>query len=209
MTRLEIDAGTGTGGWARRYESCGSEDELLGALAEAIGSSASGLAATLQPRWYGAWAWSVMRRFWPKAHARHWATHLQLLSESIVYVSRQLREFLSSSAFHDADYVYREAALGAGGVMAARMKLGDAAAESFRRALSHVLLQHAHFPPADADAALVRLVAAREQKLTVSQALRFVTELVGSDPVGEAAPLAFVKRWVSLRGETWAEAASA
>ena len=151
MRNSAVKLEPGTGPWASRYESCSSEDELLGALAEAISSGASGLATNLQPRWCRGWTWSVMRRFWPEAHARLWTTHLQLLSESIVYVSRQLREFLSSSAFHDAHYVYREAALGAGGVMAARMRLDDLSAEDFGRTLSHVLLQHAHFPPDDDD----------------------------------------------------------
>ena len=210
MTTVEIDSGTGNGTyWARRYETCRSVDELLEALSEAIGSSASGLATTLQPRWYGDWACRAIRRFWPESLERYRDTHLRLLSESIVYVSRQLREFLSSSAFHDAEYVYRKVALGAGGVMANWRRFDDGGAESFQRVLSHVLLHHAHFPPEDDDAALIRLVASREQKLTVTQAVRFVTELVGSDPVSHAAPVTFVQRWVSLDGETWSEAASA
>ena len=205
MVRLGIVSETTQRRWARRYECCDSEPELLDALCEAISSSAQGLARTLEPRWYGGWTMKLLKRFWPESHAEHLAKHLRIMSESIVYVSRQVREHLASSG--DADYVYQEAVLGAGGVSAARCQLGDGEAIEFHRILSHVLLQHAHFPPSDDDAALVRLVAAREQKLTVSQAVRFVTELVGTDPVGQAAPVAFVRRWVSLRGEAWGEAA--
>ncbi|MDX1382650.1 MAG: hypothetical protein R3190_03345 [Thermoanaerobaculia bacterium] len=209
MTKVVIEGEGESGRWARRYESCRSKDELLGALAEAVSVHAGGLAGSLQPRWQRAWTWGLLRRIAPERHEQLWETHIRLLSESIVYVARQLREFLSEAAFRDADLVYREAALGAGGVMAARMRLDDLRAEGFARVLSHVLLKHAHFPPEDDDAALVRLVAAREEKLTVAQAVRFVTRLVGSDPISEAAPKTFAERWGSLRGDRLAEAAGA
>ena len=199
MTKTGTGFESNRGPWAQRYERCDTEDELLRALSEAINAAAAGLVVKLQPRWYGDLSWGLMRRFLPETHAERWSTHMRLVSEAIVYVSRQFREHLASSAFGDAEYVYQESALGAGGVMAARRGFDDDQAEGFHRVLSHVLVQHAHFPPEDDDAALIRLVASREEKLTVTQAVRFVTALVGSDPVRQAAPVAFVERWDSLR----------
>ena len=80
-------------------------------------------------------------------------------------------------------------------------------AEDFAQTLSHVVLQHAHFPPHDDGEALVRLVSARGKKLTIQEAVSFVKQLVGDDPLRRTEPWAFVRRWLSLREEpAWASA---
>ena len=60
--------------------------------------------------------------------------------------------------------------------------------------------------PADGEA-LVRLVSARGKKLTIDEAVSFVKQLVGDDPLRRTEPWAFVRRWLSLRHEpAWSQA---
>jgi hypothetical protein len=151
-----------------------------------------------------------MKRLAPERYEQHWTVQSRVFSEAVVFVARQLRDlFARSQGLSDhAEYVYREAVRTAGSALATRVGMPGERAEDFERALRHVVLQHAHFPPRDDDEALVRLVSARGKKLTIHEAVSFVKELVGDDPLRRTEPWAFVRRWLSLRQEpAWGEAA--
>ena len=202
---------TPSGSYRDLYESCHSEAELLSALGDAIGASAAELARSLRPA--GAMRAIVvraMRTVAPLRYEQHWTVETRVFSESVVFIARQLRElFARSDGLADhAEYVYREAVRGAGAALAARVGMPGQRFDEFMRGLSHVMLQHAHFPPRDEGEALVRLVSARGKKLTIQEAVSFVKELVGDDPLRRTEPWAFVRRWMSLRREpAWRPAA--
>ena len=194
------------------YESCRSETELLVAVGDAVGASAAELARSLRPAGVlQALALASMRTLAPQRYEQHWSVETRVFSEAVVFIARQLRELCARSqglADH-AEYVYREAVRAAGAALAARVGMPQERAEDFTRALSHVVLQHAHFPPRDEGEALVRLVSARGKKLTLQEAVSFVKELVGDDPLRRTEPWAFVRRWLSLRQEpAWRPAAA-
>ena len=152
----------------------------------------------------GRLALAVMKSLAPATYAHHSLVRARLLSESIVFVAARIREVLSElCARGDADYLCREAAARAGPSMAIAARLTADEAEEFTRTLSHVLLQHAHFPPSDDDQALVRLVASRERKLSVGEAVRVIRKLMGPDPLLRTEPWAFARSWLLLRGEPW------
>ena len=47
----------------------------------------------------------------------------------------------------------------------------------------------------------------RGKKLTIQEAVSFVKQLVGDDPLRRTEPWAFVRRWLSLRHEpAWSQA---
>ena len=192
------------------YASCRSESELLGALGDAIGASAAELAQSLRPS--GAFqrmALAAIKRVAPARYEEHWTVETRVFSESVVFIARQLRDLFARShgLSEQAEYVYREAVRGAGVALAARVGMAQERAEEFSRSLAHVMLQHAHFPPRDDGEALVRLVSARGKKLTIQEAVSFVKQLVGDDPLRRTEPWAFVRRWLSLRHEPgWSQA---
>jgi hypothetical protein len=193
------------------YESCRSESELLVALSDAVGASAAELARSLRPS--GALhtvTLAAMRTVAPTRYEQYWAVQSRVFSEAVVFIARQLRDlFARSHGLSDqAEFVYREAVRGAGSALAARVGMPQQRAEDFAGALAHVALQHAHFPPRDDGEALVRLVSSRGKKLTIQEAVSFVKELVGDDPLRRTEPWAFVRRWLSLRQEpAWGRAA--
>lgn len=192
-----------------KYESCNSQEELLFALAHAVGVSAADLARALRPLGCGPWSLAVLKAIAPARYESRRQLHRRILSEAIVFIARRLRNFLDSSySVPDADYVYREAALGAATVVAERGVVPGADTETLSHDLAHVLLQHAHFPPRDDDEALVRLVASRGEKLTLEQAVRFLRKLVDADPLERTRPRAFARYWLSLSAEpAWRRAA--
>jgi hypothetical protein len=193
------------------YASCRSESELLVALGNAVGASAAVLAQSLRPLGLLERATlAAIKSVSPARYEEHWRVQTRLFSESVVFIARQLRDlFARSRGLSDhAEYVYRETVRGAGSALAARLGLPQNRADDFAQALSHVVLQHAHFPPRDEGEALVRLVSARGKKLTIQEAVSFVKQLVGDDPLRRTEPWAFVRRWLSLRHEpAWAPAA--
>jgi hypothetical protein len=195
--------------WARRYATCTSEEELLATLSIAIACSADDLASTLRPRWQRSWTWGIVARLAPGECRRQRRRQANLLAESVAFVARKWKLFLSQRELVDAGRVCGEAAMGAGLVLSERLSLCGEDQAAFLEEVAHVLLKHLHFPPEDDDSAMVRLVAARGQKLRVAQAVRFLSQLVGADPVTGAAPMAFVDRWQSLTEGSWADAASA
>jgi hypothetical protein len=180
------------------------------ALGNAIGASAAVLAQSLRP--LGVLervALNAIKSIVPAWYEQHWTVQSRVFCESVVFIARQLRDLLSRSngLSEHAEYVYREAVRGAGSALAARVGMPQDRAEDFARSLSHVVLQHAHFPPRDEGEALVRLVSARGKKLTIQEAVSFVKQLVGDDPLRRTEPWAFVRRWLSLRQEpAWASA---
>jgi hypothetical protein len=194
------------------YESCRSESELLVALGDAVGASAAELARSLRP--FGAFQSAVLaaaRTIAPDRYEQHWTVQSRVFSEAVVFIARQLRDLFARShgLSEQAEYVYRETIRGAGSALAARVGMPRQRAEDFARALAHVTLQHAHFPPRDDSEALVRLVSSRGKKLTIQEAVSFVKELVGDDPLRRTEPWAFVRRWLSLREEpAWSRAAA-
>jgi hypothetical protein len=193
------------------YESCRSESELLVALGDAVGASAAELARSLKREGaFQSMVLGAMKRVAPERYEQHWSVQTKMLSESVVFIARQIRElFARSQGLADqAEYVYREAVRSAGAALAARVGMPSERVEEFTRSLSHVVLQHAHFPPRDEGEALVRLVSSRGKKLTIQEAVSFVKELVGDDPLRRTEPWAFVRQWLSLRQEaTWSPAA--
>jgi len=192
------------------YASCRSESELLVALGTAVGASAADLANSLRPLGLlERVSLAAVRTVAPGRYEEHWSVQTRVFSESVVFIARQLRDLFARShgLSEQAEYVYREAVRVAGSALAARVGMPQERAESFAQALSHVVLQHAHFPPRDDGEALVRLVSARGKKLTIQEAVSFVKQLVGDDPLRRTEPWAFVRRWLSLREEsTWAPA---
>ena len=193
------------------YASCRSESELLGALGDAVGASAAELAQSLRPS--GALhrlALQAVRTMAPARFEEHWSGETRVFSESVVFIARQLRDLFARSQelAEQAEYLYRETVRGAGAALAARVGMPQQRAEDFAQALSHVVLQHAHVPPHDEGEALVRLVSARGKKLTIQEAVSFVKQLVGDDPLRRTEPWAFVRSWLSLRHEpAWTRAA--
>lgn len=200
-----------SGSYRELYESCHSESELLVALGDAVGASAAELARSLKPGGtLQALTLAAMKTVAPERYEQHWSVQTRVFSEAVVFIARQIRElFARSHGLSDqAEYVYREAVRGAGSALAARVGMPRERVEDFSRALSHVVLQHAHFPPRDEGEALVRLVSSRGKKLTLQEALSFVKELVGDDPLRRTEPWAFVRRWLSLRQQpAWRQAA--
>ena len=198
--------------YSELYASCRSESELLGALGDAVGASAAELAHALRPS--GALqkvALHAVKTMAPSRYEEHWSVQTRVFSESVVFIACQLRDLFARSQglAEQAEYLYRETVRGAGSALAARVGMPQQRAEDFARALSHVVLQHAHFPPRDDGEALVRLVAARGKKLTIQEAVSFVKQLVGDDPLRRTEPWAFVRRWLSLRHEpAWTTAAA-
>ena len=194
---------------APSYDCCRSERELLGTLGDAISDSARDIALAVRPPGCGRLALLVMKSFSPTNYAHHSMVRARLLSESIVFVAGRIREVLAELCEHgDADYLYREAATCAGASMATAANMTPDEAGEFTRTLSHVLLQHAHFPPSDDDQALVRLVASRERKLTVAEAVRVLRKLMGLDPLMRTEPWAFARSLQLLRGDSWDAVAS-
>jgi hypothetical protein len=182
-------------------------------LGEAIGASAAELAQTLRPS--GALlqriALAAIKALAPERYEEHWSVQTRVFSESVVFIARQLRDLFarSNGLEEQAEYVYREAVRSAGQALAARVGMPQDRAEEFERSLAHVVLQHAHFPPRDDGEALVRLVSSRGKKLTIEEAVSFVKQLVGDDPLRRTEPWAFVRRWLSLRHEpAWSQAAA-
>jgi hypothetical protein len=202
---------TQNGSYRELYESCRSEAELLGVLSDAVGASAVELAKSLRPLGaFQSMALVAMRTMAPQRYEQYWNVQSRVFSEAVVFIGRQLRElFARSNGLSDhAEYVYREAVRGAGPCLAARVGMPCDRVAEFTRALAHVVLQHAHFPPRDEGEALVRLVSSRGKKLTIQEAVSFVKELVGDDPLRRTEPWAFVRRWLSLRQEpAWRPAA--
>jgi hypothetical protein len=200
-----------TGSYRELYDSCRSESELLLALGEAVGASAAALGRSLRPTgFFESLTQSVLRRISPARYEQHWTVQSRVFSEAVVFVARQLRDlFERSEGLSDhAEYVYREVVRTAGSALATRVAMPAERSEEFLRTLRHVVLQHAHFPPRDDGEALVRLVSSRGKKLTIQEAVSFVKELVGDDPLRRTEPWAFVRRWSSLRQEpAWGEAA--
>jgi hypothetical protein len=192
------------------YESCHSESELLGALGDAISASAAELAQSLRPS--GAFqklGLAAIKRLSPERYEEHWTVQTRVFSESVVFIARQLRDLFarSNGLSEHAEYVYREAVRIAGSALAVRVGMPGDRAEEFARTLAHVVLQHAHFPTRDDGEALVRLVSSRGKKLTIQEAVSFVKQLVGDDPLRRTEPWAFVRRWLSLRHEpAWSQA---
>ena len=153
---------------------------------------------------------AAVRTIAPNRYEQHWTVQSRVFSEAVVFIARQLRDlFARSDGLSDhAEFVYRETVRGAGVALAARVGMPRERAEDFARGLAHVMLQHAHFPPRDESEALVRLVSSRGKKLTIQEAVSFVKELVGDDPLRRTEPWAFVRRWLSLRQEpAWGRAA--
>ena len=198
--------------YSELYASCRSESELLTALGDAVGASAAELAQSLKPSGIlERLALHAIKAMSPDRYEEHWTVQSRVFSESGVFIARQLRDLFARShgLAEQAEYVYREAVRGAGAALAARVGMPQERAEDFARSLSHVVLQHAHFPPHDDSEALVRLVSARGKKLTIQEAVSFVKQLVGDDPLRRTEPWAFVRRWLSLRDEpAWARAAA-
>jgi len=194
------------------YASCRSESELLAALGNAVGASAADLAASLRPTGLlEKVSLAAVRTIAPTRYEEHWSVQTRVFSESVVFIGRQLRDlFARSHGLSDhAEYVYREVVRVAGAALAARVGMPQERADEFARALSHVVLQHAHFPPRDDGEALVRLVSSRGKKLSIQEAVSFVKQLVGDDPLRRTEPWAFVRSWLSLRDvPTWAPAAA-
>jgi hypothetical protein len=194
------------------YASCRSESELLMALGNAVGASAAELAQSLRPLGLlERVSLAAVKTIAPTRYEEHWSVQTRVFSESVVFIARQLRDLFARShgLSEQAEYVYREAVRVAGSALAARVGMPQERAEDFARSLSHVVLQHAHFPPRDDGEALVRLVSSRGKKLTIQEAVSFVKQLVGDDPLRRTEPWAFVRRWLSLRDEpAWASAAA-
>lgn len=192
------------------YASCRSESELLGALGDAIGASAAVLAHSLRPPGgLQRLTLAALKAVAPERYEEHWTVQTRVFSESVVFIARQLHDLFARShgLSEQAEYVYREAVRGAGSALAVRVGMPRERAEEFARSLAHVVLQHAHFPPRDDSEALVRLVSSRGKKLTIQEAVSFVKQLVGDDPLRRTEPWAFVRRWLSLRHDpAWSQA---
>lgn len=182
------------------------------ALGNAVGASAAELAQSLRPLGLlDRLSLAAVKTIAPTRYEEHWSVQTRVFSESVVFIARQLRDLFARShgLSEQAEYVYREAVRVAGSALAARVGMPQERAEDFARSLSHVVLQHAHFPPRDDGEALVRLVSSRGKKLTIQEAVSFVKQLVGDDPLRRTEPWAFVRRWLSLRDEpAWASAAA-
>jgi hypothetical protein len=200
------------GSYGEVYASCRSESELLMALGTAVGASAADLAQSLRP--LGVLervTLAAVKTIAPTRYEEHWSVQTRVFSESVVFIARQLRDLFARShgLSEQAEYVYREAVRVAGSALAARVGMPQERADEFARSLSHVVLQHAHFPPRDDGEALVRLVSSRGKKLTIQEAVSFVKQLVGDDPLRRTEPWAFVRRWLSLRDDpAWASVAA-